>query len=185
MASAPTEPGTAPFERAASLGYVVNHLARMFAHALDHRLAPYNVARGQFPLLLILWEEEGLTQTEIARRLDIEQPTVANTLRRMERDGFVALAPDPSNRRQVLVRLTEKSRALRAPVIAGARAVNARAGASLTSDELATFMLLLDKMRAAFSVEQDVQLGTTDRVGTPEDDARAARYTPAPERDIL
>lgn len=156
-AEPPAEPDSAPFERAVSLGYVVNCLARMFARALDHRLAPQNVARGQFPLLLTLWEEDGLTQSEIARRLDIEQPTAANTLRRMERDGFVTSAPDPHNRRQVLIRLTEKGRTVRSPAIAGARAVNARAAASLTSDELATFMRLLDKMRAGFGIEQDGQ----------------------------
>jgi DNA-binding MarR family transcriptional regulator len=151
MTSAPAQPHVPLFERSTSLGYVVNHLGRMFARALDHRLATHGVALGQFPLLLVLWEEEGVTQTEMARRLDIEQPTVANTLRRMERDGFVTFAPAPHNRRQVLVRLTDRARALRAPLTAEARAVNAHAAAPLTPDELATFVRILDKMRAAFS----------------------------------
>ena len=70
----------------------------------------------------MLWEEEGVTQSEIARRLDLEQPTVANTLRRMERDGLVHLSPDPNNRRQVLIYLTDKGRALNGPLTAaGAR----------------------------------------------------------------
>ena len=102
------------FRREDSLGYVVNHLGRLFARALDRRLALHGVALGQFPVLLILWEQEGITQSAIARRLDLEQPTIANTLKRMERDGLVTFAPDPANRRQVLVGLTGKGRALRA-----------------------------------------------------------------------
>lgn len=107
------------------------------------------MAIGQFPLLLTLWEEDGLTQTEIARRLDIEQPTVANTLQRMQRDGLTRFSPAPHNRRQVLVHLTEKGRALRADLTAEATLINARAAAMLTSGEVATFVRILDKMRTA------------------------------------
>lgn len=145
-----------PFERRKSLGYIVNHLARMFARALDQALSPHGVALGQFPLLLVLWEEDGLTQSEIARRLDIEQPTVANTLQRMERDGLAIMTPDPRNRRQVLIHLTAKGRMLQGTLTAEARAVNARASEALTPEEITTFMNILDKMRAAFSTEKHV-----------------------------
>ena len=146
------------FDRETSLGFVVNRLARLFARALERALSSHGVALGQFPLLLVLWEEEGLTQTEIARRLDIEQPTVANTLRRMERDGLAILTPDPRNRRQVLIRLTEKGRALRAPLTAEARAVNARGAATLSPEEVLVFVRLLDKMQASLRAEDLSQL---------------------------
>lgn len=125
------------FDRRESLGYLVNHLGRLFARALERRLAKHGVALGQFPLLLILWEQEGLTQSEIARRLDIEQPTVANTLRRMERDGLVETAADPANRRHVLINLTAKGRALEGPLTAEASAVNDIAASGLSAEELA------------------------------------------------
>lgn len=114
--------------------------------ALERRLAPHGVALGQFPLLLMLWEEEAITQSEIARRLALEQPTVANTLKRMERDGLVGFAPDPDNRRQVLVTLTDRGRELEHPLIAEAMAVNAVAAGHFSAGERAQFMALLDKM---------------------------------------
>jgi DNA-binding MarR family transcriptional regulator len=136
------------FRREESLGYVVNHLGRLFARALDRRLDRHGVALGQFPALLILWEQEGITQSEIARRLDIEQPTVANTLKRMERDGLVAFGADPANKRQVLVTLTDKGRALRAPLIAEAEAVNSQASEDFSAAESARFLALLRRMAA-------------------------------------
>lgn len=157
MTRAPRQPGTPAFERATSLGYMVNHLARLFARALETRLAVHQVTRGQFPILLILWEEEGVTQSEIARRLDIEQPTVANTLRRMDRDGLVTLAPDPNNRRHVLVGLTERGRALQAPLVAEAQAVNARAAAHLTAGEHTAFLALLGKIAGALQTDPQTQ----------------------------
>jgi DNA-binding MarR family transcriptional regulator len=126
-----------PFARNASLGYLVNQLAKQMRLRLEARLAGYGVPPGQFALLLVLWEEAGLTQSEIARRLDFEQPTVANTLKRMIRDGLVQSSPDPASRKQVLVFLTEKARQLCVPLIAEAKAVNAEAVAALTAEEAA------------------------------------------------
>ena len=100
--------GDGQFSRETSLGYAVNFVGRAFARALERRLALHGVALGQFPLLLTLWEEDGLTQSEIARRLLIEQPTVANTLKRMERDGLIVASADPQNRRLVRIGLTAK-----------------------------------------------------------------------------
>ncbi|HLH48639.1 MAG TPA: MarR family transcriptional regulator [Roseiarcus sp.] len=127
------------YRREESLGYLVNYLGRVLARALERRLLKHGVPLGQFPLLLTLWEEESLTQSEIARRLDIEQPTVANTLRRMERDGLVRAEPDPSHRRQVLIKLTEKGRKLERPLKLEALAVNQAAAAKISPSDLDTF----------------------------------------------
>lgn len=127
------------YRREESLGYLVNYLGRVLARALERRLVKHGVALGQFPLLLTLWEEEGLTQSEIARRLDIEQPTVANTLRRMERDGLVNAEPDPSHRRQILIKLTEKGRKLERPLKLEALAVNQAAAAKISASDLEAF----------------------------------------------
>lgn len=139
------------FRREESLGYAVNLLGRLFARALDRRLNRHGVTLGQFPILLVLWEQEGITQSEIARRLDIEQPTVANTLKRMERDALVSLSPDPGNRRQVLIGLTDKGRDLQAPLIAEAQAVNARASQGLGAADSERFFALLRHMAANLS----------------------------------
>jgi len=139
------------FDREKSLGYLVNLAGRLLGRALDRRLAGHGVSLGQFPLLLVLWEEEGLTQSEIARRLDIEQPTVANTLKRMERDGLIAAAPDPNHSRRVLITLTARGRALEAPLKAEALQVNRGAAAELTPQELAGFRATLAKVIAALA----------------------------------
>ncbi len=137
---APQKPN---FERQESLGYLVSRLARLFARALEKRLAGHGVALGPFPILLLLWEQEGLTQTEIARRLSFEQPTISNTLKRMERDGLVEFAPDPTSRKRILVRLTEKAKALRLALTGEAEAVNEAALAKMSSDDIGKFKCLL------------------------------------------
>ncbi len=143
------------YRREESLGYLVNYLGRVLARALERRLLKHGVPLGQFPLLLTLWEEESLTQSEIARRLDIEQPTVANTLRRMERDGLVRAEPDPSHRRQVLIKLTEKGRKLERPLKLEALAVNQAAAAKLSPADLEAFRRTIRLLLETLEGRQD------------------------------
>lgn len=137
---------TAGLAREESLGYQVNHLARLLAQALADRIAPHGVVPGQFAQLLALFEQDGLTQRELCDRVRIEQPTMANTLQRMQRDGLVQCTPDPADRRRIRVRLTEHARALESDLAAAARAVNAAATAGLTDAEKATYLSLTKRL---------------------------------------
>ena len=51
-----------------------------------------------------------LSQTALARWASVEQPTMANTLNRMERDGLIVRTPDPDDRRSALISLTKLGR---------------------------------------------------------------------------
>ncbi len=112
------------FDRSHSAGYLISHLARIFEQALARRIKPFGIVPGQFPVLLALWEEDGLTQSELVERLDVEQPTMANTLARMERDGLIVRMPDSADRRVRIVRLTPRARALEEAATAAAGSVN-------------------------------------------------------------
>jgi DNA-binding MarR family transcriptional regulator len=141
------------FDRQKSAGYLVNYLARLFARALYRRIAPHGVTRGQFPVLLVLWEREGATQAGLAERLAVEQPTMANTLKRMERDGLIERVPDPNDRRQALINLTPRGRELEEALTASAREANAAALAGLSPEERTQFLALARRVVA--SLEQD------------------------------
>jgi DNA-binding MarR family transcriptional regulator len=134
---------SAPLPPESSLGYLVNHLARLLAQALRERIEPYGVVPGQFAQLLALYESDGLTQAELCARVQIEQPTMANTLARMERDGLITRTPDPTDQRRALVRLTEHARRLEPDLVAAARSVNAVATQGLTDEEISTFQTAL------------------------------------------
>jgi DNA-binding MarR family transcriptional regulator len=125
--------------RESSLGYQVNHLARLLANALRRRIAGYGVAPGQFAQLLALYEEDGITQAQLCHRVQIEQPTMASTLARMERDGLVRRIPDPDDGRRSLIVLTPHARALEDQLVAAAQEVNAAATRGLTDAEVAAF----------------------------------------------
>lgn len=134
------------FTRHGSLGYEINHFARLLAQQLHARIAPLGVVPGQFAQLLALFEQDGLTQRELCDLVRIEQPTMASTLQRMERDELIRRAPDPHDGRRTRVLLTARSRALKRPLVAAARDVNATATAGLSEREIAAFMRTLTRM---------------------------------------
>lgn len=131
---------TSRLPREESLGYQVNHLARLLERALRLRIAEHGVVPGQFAQLLALYEQDGLTQRELCERVQIEQPTMANTLQRMERDGLVHRVPDPQDRRQAKVLLSDRARELQEPLVAAAGEVNDLATRGLDVPEVAALL---------------------------------------------
>ena len=142
------------FEKMESAGYLANHMARLFAQGLAERIKPLGIVPGQFPALLELWGNDGLTQKELVDLLDVEQATMANTLARMERDGLIRRTRDPDDGRAQRVWLTPRAKRLRKPATAAADAQNAVALARLTAAERRQFV---DFMRRVVAAMRDVE----------------------------
>jgi MarR family transcriptional regulator, transcriptional regulator for hemolysin len=140
-------------DRRRSAGYMTNWAARQFARAIDRRLKPAGLSSGQMPVLFALACGAALTQKALAELAAIEQPTMAATLARMERDGLVERRRDPTDGRSALVSLTpkaiEKAEALEAAIAS----VNDAALADLDEAERALFLTMLERMIGALDRE--------------------------------
>lgn len=137
------------FTKETSAGFLVNHMARLFARGLARRIVPLGLGIGQFPVLLELWETDGLTQKALVERLTLEQATLANTLARMERDGLIRRTPHPRDARSQQIWLTDRARAIREDALAAAEDQNAHALEPLDRAERAQFLALTRRIIAA------------------------------------
>jgi DNA-binding MarR family transcriptional regulator len=84
-----------------------------------------------------------MSQTALARWASVEQPTMANTLKRMERDGLIARSPDPADRRSALISLTRLGRQRASEALASAQEVNQLALSRLKASERESFVAML------------------------------------------
>ena len=141
------------FEKTTSAGFLANHMARLFARHLSRSITPLDLAPAQFMTLLELWERDGLTQAELVERLDVEQATLAITLKRMERDGLIERRPHPEDGRAKLIWTTERARALESEAKALAAGVNAVAMKGMSDAEKAQFTALMG--RAISNLQND------------------------------
>lgn len=80
--------------------------------ALEAETAPLGIGSGRISYLFILYINEGLTQQEMANRLQADKGAVARTLAQLEEQGYVSRRRDPTDKRITRVYLTDKSKAL-------------------------------------------------------------------------
>lgn len=99
-----------------SLAYHAQLLARYTQNDYMARITGTGIAPAQAYVLGELWFDEPLSQVELARRLDIGKATIGQTLTRLERAGVVERKRVSSDRRVVMVHLTETGRQLREPL---------------------------------------------------------------------
>lgn len=95
----------------ASPAFWINRTSRALTRHFDDSLRPHGFAMSHLPVLGALLRTPALSQTQLARVANVEQPTMAELLNRLERDGVVERKPNPEDRRGSLVSLTRKARA--------------------------------------------------------------------------
>ncbi|USD39725.1 MarR family transcriptional regulator [Ferrimonas sp. SCSIO 43195] len=106
-----------------------------------------------WPTLMMLWEEEGLTQVELASRCMTAHYTTTRVLDSLEKKQLVERRKHPTSRRSHLIYLTDEGRALKSALIAEAMDVNDSLLSVLQPQEQQQFLSLLAKMVAAGSAD--------------------------------
>ncbi|MBA9060999.1 DNA-binding MarR family transcriptional regulator [Methylobacterium fujisawaense] len=71
----------------------------------------------QYLVLLVLWEQDGVTVSEIGRRLRLDSGTLTPVLKRLESAGFLLRTRRQSDEREVEIALTPEGAALRADAV--------------------------------------------------------------------
>ena len=122
--------------------------AKLLREAADEAMSRHGVRVGQHIVLSVLWQQDGLTPGEIARRLQTATPTIVNTATRMEQADLVARRPDPEDARLVRLHLTPRGQAVAEPVRAARAALERHATATLTPAEREHLSTALTKIIA-------------------------------------
>jgi MarR family transcriptional regulator for hemolysin len=132
------------YRRESSAGYLINWAARLLTRSLERRLQ--GSSAGSMPVFFALIDGRAQTQKELAHWAAVEQPTMANTLARMERDCLIQRAPDPTDRRSALISLTTFGRERAAQALLAAADTNELGLAALTPAERQAFLEMLRRV---------------------------------------
>ena len=96
-----------------SIGFIVNQAAKAFVKALDSELRQkVGITVGQWKVMVILVNQNGLAQKEIAEKLALEGPTLIPIIDKMEKEGLVIRKVDRNDRRNNRIYRTEKANTL-------------------------------------------------------------------------
>ncbi|GAB4059464.1 MarR family transcriptional regulator [Uliginosibacterium sediminicola] len=94
-------------------------------------LAKLGLTYPQYLVMLVLWEEDGVTVSALGERLFLDSGTLTPLLKRIEAQGFLRRARSAEDERQVIVSLTQAGRDLRTTAVQVPYAVACASACSL------------------------------------------------------
>ena len=128
------------------LAHLVRDAAKGLTRALQTRLAEHGVSFGQWAFLRILWETDGLTQSELSEQAGVMEPTTFAALKAMENLGYITRKKTPEDRKKVFIHLTPAGRALKATLVPLALDINRIAVKGAGAGDIAATRKLLLRM---------------------------------------
>ena len=85
----------------------ISMAARWLTRKADSRFRDLGISIAHIPVFVALKNGGKLSQKELTRLAGVEQPSMAQLLARMERDGLIRREADPADGRSSLISLTE------------------------------------------------------------------------------
>jgi DNA-binding MarR family transcriptional regulator len=141
----------------ATPGHLISLAARGFARLSEARLKPLGFGVGHLPVLVALQNGQASSQRDLARFARIEQPSMAQMLARMERDGLIRRTPDPADGRSSQILLTEAARTRLPQACATLFEGNRDALNGFTEKEATQLVVLLTRLIANLDLAASVE----------------------------
>jgi DNA-binding MarR family transcriptional regulator len=94
------------------IGFLIADTARMMRRRFDERARAIGVTRPQWRTLVTLAREEGIQQSALADRLEVEPITLCRMIDRLAEADLVERRRDPADRRAWRIFLTDRARPL-------------------------------------------------------------------------
>jgi len=137
-----------PGERppAIGIGKLLRRAHMAFSREFRERLARQGVTFGEFVHLERLWDEDGLTQTELSTRVGIVTASSTQIIETLERRGFISRERNPGDRRHINVFLAPAGKRLKQPLLSCARETNRIARSGLANGEILALFALIERI---------------------------------------
>ncbi|MDA8101311.1 MAG: MarR family transcriptional regulator [Nitrospiraceae bacterium] len=92
-------------------GFLIAKVQLLSERIFSKILAKYelnDISPAQGRILFVLWNGDGISIQELAKKTSLGKSTLTSMLDRLERAGFIKRVPSKEDRRAILIKLTEK-----------------------------------------------------------------------------
>jgi DNA-binding MarR family transcriptional regulator len=89
------------------IGYNLRRAQANALQSLQALMAPHDITPGQFGALYLVYQNPGLSQSDLGAALGIDRSSMVAVIDRLESRGLVVRAPSPVDRRSYALRLSE------------------------------------------------------------------------------
>jgi DNA-binding MarR family transcriptional regulator len=136
------------FDIEKSVGFRLAKAHQRLFHLLHEELRPCGITAKQWALLAFLWKEDGLSQAELAERMESDRTTIGGMVDRLEKAGLVRREPCPGDRRAYQLFLSPKGRELEPELSGVVIKVRKKLFSRFSPEEYQELCRLLDKLRS-------------------------------------
>lgn len=105
------------FQVEKSMQFLFMEITRHYAGKCMQGLNRIGIHPSQMPFFMMVHKNDGLSQSEMAKRLDIKPPTVNVSIQRLEKSGIVYRKRDEKDQRIMRVYLTERGKKIAADIM--------------------------------------------------------------------
>jgi MarR family transcriptional regulator, organic hydroperoxide resistance regulator len=129
-----------------SIGYLVRYAYRAFVKALAVELDPHDITTSQWSVLRVLWQEEGMSQVELAQRMMVEKASLTPVLESMTGNRLIVRSRNADDRRKVNIFLTARGRQLKDTLLPSGGKINKKATRGMSAAEADRLRDLLSRL---------------------------------------
>ncbi|NML95096.1 MarR family winged helix-turn-helix transcriptional regulator [Novosphingobium olei] len=130
------------------LVFLIEEVPRKLRRVFDASTAKFGLTRTQWRALAYIFRTPGLTQTELAKCLELERASVGHVIDQLEKADYVERRAVEGNRRVWTLHLRPKAIGILPALRAEADVVYERLLAGISANDIATFKRLLASMSA-------------------------------------
>lgn len=130
-----------------SINYLFNQVFNAYRVKLENELNQIGLHSGQIFILISLWSSNGLSQTDIAKNLNLSTPTVNKMIKSLIESGFVISQKSENDGRVTKIFLTAKGEEIRAQAVEIWRRLETEIYSNITETEKMILLQLLEKTR--------------------------------------
>lgn len=130
--------------------FLLNEVAWLMRRTFQEDARPLKMTQAQARALAVICRREGLTQTQLAERLDVGPMAVVRLVDRMQRAGLVRREQDPSDRRALRLYLANHGKPVQQKLATLSGKIGDRAIAGMSAADEAKLVELLHVIKSNF-----------------------------------
>lgn len=125
------------------VGFQISNAAKIMDEHLNNQLMSLGITRVQWIALYYIGLEKSINQSYLAKKMRIKSSTAARLIDRMERNQYIKRAKHPSDKRIIMLELTEKGSILRDQLQVIAQMTCDELNKKIPEDDYITFINIL------------------------------------------
>jgi len=134
----------------------LNRQMHRTAHREDHRKD--GLHRGQANLLLLVLQNDGSSQRDLAEQLDVRPSSMTEMLTKLEHNNLIERKQDDKDQRVMRIYLTEQGKEAAEKIAANKDALAESFFLALSEDEQEQLLILIEKLCTGLEADEDSRL---------------------------